>query len=145
MSRIIKKQSHCAYECIYHIILCTKYRRKIFNDGIFAYMKAALEGLHEHYPELEIVEINHGKDHLHILMWIPPKYAVGKIVGIVKANTARRLRQKFAFLREVYWDNGSIWSDGYFVSTIGCNEEIIRKYIEKQGQEDAGQAKLVLL
>ena len=145
MKRVLRKQNHCAYECIYHIVLCTKYRREIFNDGVFAYMEATLKELHAHYPELDITEINHDKDHIHIMMWIPPKYAVSKVVNILKSNTARHLKQKFPFLKEVYWGTESIWSDGYFVSTVGYNEELVRKYIEKQGEEDAGRAQLVML
>lgn len=137
-----KKQSNCVYHCIYHIVIGTKYRRRIFNDGVFAYMKETLKELPAHYPELEILEINHGQDHIHIMMWVPPKMPVGRVVGIIKSNTARHLKQKFPFLKEVYWGTDSIWSEGYFVSTVGINEEIIRRYIEKQGQEDAGQAKL---
>lgn len=139
-----RKQSNCVYHCIYHLVLGTKYRRRIFNDGILAYMKETLKELHAHYPELDILEINHGQDHIHIMMWIPPKMPVGRVVGIIKSNTARHLKQKFPFLKEVYWGTDSIWSEGYFVSTVGVNDEIIKRYIEKQGEEDAGQAKLAL-
>ena len=140
-----KKQSHCVYHCLYHIIFGTKYRRKILNDGIFAYMEKLLLELKEHYPELEIMKINHGQDHLHIMMWVPPKWPVAKAVQLLKANAARGLKQKFPFLKQVYWGTESIWSEGYFVSTVGVNEDVIRKYIEKQGEEDAGRAQLELL
>ena len=126
-------------------MLCSKYRRKIFNDGVFKYVKATLKELNEHYPELDIQEINHDEDHIHIMMWIPPKYSVSRVINILKSNTARHLKQKFPFLKEVYWGTESIWSDGYFVSTVGYNEDMIRKYIEKQGEEDAGRAQLVML
>ena len=85
------------------------------------------------------IEQNHDKDHVHMMIIIPPKYSVGKIVGIIKANTSRSMKQKFEFLKKCYYGTDGIWSDGYLVSTIGLNEEIIRKYIEKQGQEDLGQ------
>ena len=65
-------------------------------------------------------------------------------MGILKANTARDMKKKFSFLRQVYFGTESIWSGGYFVSTVGANEAIIRGYIELQGCEDAGQAKLEL-
>ena len=139
-----KKQSNCVYHCIYHIVLVTKYRRKIFNDGIHAYMNERLKELNHYYPELEIAEINHDEDHIHLMIWIPPKMSVGQVVRILKTNTARHLKQKFPFLKEVYYGTNSIWSGGYFVSTVGMNEEAIRKYIERQGREDAGQAKLAL-
>ena len=52
--------------------------------------------------------------------------AVGKAVGVIKANTSKRMEEKFPFLRKVYWGTDGIWSDGYFVSTVGVNEEVIR-------------------
>ena len=98
----------------------------------------------DHYPEIDIVEINHDKDHIHLLVIIPPKYSVSQVVRILKANTSRDLKKKFPFLKKVYWGTDGIWSDGYFVSTVGVNEEIIKRYIEQQGKEDSGQAQLVL-
>jgi putative transposase len=122
----------------------TKYRKKIFNEGVLAYLQEVIKGLSKRYPELLVKEINTDLDHVHILISIPPQLSVGKVVGIIKANTARELNIKFPFLREVYWGTRSIWSAGYFVSTVGINEEIIRKYIQQQGEEDAGQAQLEL-
>lgn len=139
-----RKQAHCVYYCQYHLVLVTKYRRKIFNAGIQAYMSDRLREIRQYYPELEFVEIQHDKDHLHLLVVIPPKMAVGKAVGVIKANTSKRLKEKFAFLRKVYWGTDGIWSDGYFVSTVGVDEAVIQRYIEHQGQEDAGQAQLEL-
>ena len=132
------------YQCEYHLVLSTKYRREIFNEGIFSFMLERLKELVDHYPEIDIMEVNHDVDHIHMLVSIPPKLAVGRVVGIIKANTSRRLKQKFPFLKEVYWGTDGIWSDGYFVTTVGINKEIIQKYIENQGQEDSGQAQLVL-
>ena len=71
-----KKQTNCRYHCKYHIVLATKYRRKIFNDGIHEYMRLRLEEMKNFYPELEIEKINHDIDHIHVLMWIPPKMPV---------------------------------------------------------------------
>ena len=135
--------SHCVYQCDYHIVIVTKYRKKIFNNGIFAYFDKKLEELEEHYPLIKIREVNHDKDHLHLLASIPPTMSVGKVVGIIKQNTARFLKQKFPFVKEVYWGTDVVWSEGYFVSTVGINKEIIEAYIQNQGQKDAGQTKFV--
>jgi len=140
----LRKQNHCVYQCEYHVVLATKYRRKVFNDGIFSYMLERMKELREHRPELEILEIKHDTDHIHLLISIPPKFSVGKVVGIIKANISRHLKKEFPFLKDVYWGTDGIWSDGYFVSTVGINERIIQKYIQHQGQEDSGQAELVL-
>ncbi len=92
---------------------------------------------------INIKEVNHDKDHLHLLVSIPPTIAVGKVVGIIKQNTARFLKQKFPFLKNVYWGTESIWSEGYFVSTVGINKSVIERYIENQGKKDAGQTLFV--
>ncbi|KAB2835566.1 MAG: IS200/IS605 family transposase [Caedimonadaceae bacterium] len=139
-----RKQSHCVYYCEYHLVIAAKYRRKIFNEGIFEYMRERLKEVKDHYPEIDILKINHDKDHIHILVIIPPKFSVGQVVRIIKSNTSRELKKKFPFLKKVSWGTDGIWSDGYFVSTVGINEEVIKRYIEQQGKEDSGQAQLVL-
>ena len=70
--------------------------------------------------------------------------SVSSAINILKSNTSVALRQRFKFLKNVYLDEKGIWSVGYFVSTVGVNESIIRRYIRYQVKEDSGQAKLVL-
>ena len=125
-------------------MFATKYRRKIFNAGVSEYLRHRLREVTEHYPELEIIEYNHDKDHIHILISIPPKMSVGQVVRIIKSNTSTKLKQKFPFLKEVYWGTNAVWSGSYFVSTVGVTESVIRQYIEMQGKEDSGQAELEL-
>lgn len=136
--------SHCLYHCEYHIIIATKYRRAIFNEGIFAYFNIKLAEVTEHYPVIQFKEVNHDKDHIHLLVSIPPTMAVGKVVGIIKQNTSRELKQKFPFVKQVYYGTEAVWSEGYFVSTVGINETTIQEYIKHQGQKDAGQTKFEL-
>jgi putative transposase len=131
--------SHCVYQCDYHIVLVTKYRKRIFNEGIFAYINERLAEITEHYPLVRFKVVNHDKDHIHLLMSIPPTIAVGKVIGIVKQNTSREMKQKFPFLKKVYWGTDAVWSEGYFVSTVGTDEAVIQSYIENQGKKDAGQ------
>lgn len=71
-----------------------------------------------------------------------PEYAVSMAVETLKKNTSRYLSMKFRFLKQVYWDNEGIWSKGFFVSTVGINEAVIRKYVQMQEKEDTGQAQL---
>ena len=134
--------SHCVYHCDYHIVIVTKYRKKIFNEGIFAYFSIKLAEITSHHPLIRFKTMNHDKDHLHLLVSVPPTMPVGKAVGIIKQNTAKHLKQKFPFLKEVYWGTEAIWSEGYFVSTIGINQKIIEEYIENQGKKDSGQIHL---
>ncbi|SRR5258708_1144694 len=131
--------SHCIYQCDYHIVIVTKYRKAIFNEGIFAYFKIKLAEITQHYPLIKIAQVNHDRDHIHLLVSIPPTMAVGKAVRLIKQNTAKELKQKFPFLKEVYWGTEAIWSEGYFVSTVGINDKEIKAYIENQGKKDTGQ------
>ena len=139
-----KRGSHYVYCCDYHLVIVTKYRRKIFNEGIFAYFDKRLLEVRKQNPQIEVKEMNHHEDHIHMLVSIPPTISVGRVVGLIKANTAKDLKQKFPVLKEIYWGTASVWSAGYFVSTVGINEKIVQEYIQKQGEEDSGQAKLVL-
>ena len=139
-----RKQSNCLYHCHYHIVIVTKYRKKIFNDGIYTFFKKRIYEVGKHYPQIEIIEQNHDRNHIHLLLSIPSKMSVGSVVRIIKSNTARDLKTHFPFLKKCYYGTESIWSDGYFVSTVGVNETVIQKYIEMQGQEDIGQMKFVL-
>ena len=69
---------------------------------------------------------------------------ISDVVRRIKSTTGRLLKQKFEYMRKAYWGVDGIWSDGYFVSTVGINEGIIKRYIEQQGKEDRGQAQLEL-
>jgi len=127
------------------LIFTSKYRRKIFVPGIAEYLKEIIQRVRDYYPYLVILKINSDKDHVHILISIPPKVAVSRAINIIKSNTSTAMKKKFPeFFKKVYWGTDGIWSDGYFVSTVGVNESIIKKYIELQGKEDSGQAKLVI-
>ena len=138
-----RKQSNCVYACEYHLVFSSKYRRKIFTKGIGDYLGLRLNEMRQYYPEVDIIEYNHHKDHIHLLVSIPPKFSVGSIVRIIKSNSSRWLKKKFGeYFRKVYWGTGSIWSEGYFVSTVGRDEDVIKKYIENQGKEDEGRAPL---
>ena len=101
--------------------MSTKYRRKIFNKGIKAYLIVILKRVTEHYPEIIIEQVNTDQDHAHLLISVPPKIAVSKAANIIKSNSAKALKEKFPFLKKTYWGTDGIWSEGYFVSTVGIN------------------------
>jgi putative transposase len=95
-------------------------------------------------PGVEMVQQNIQVDHIHTIIIIPPKYSVSEVIGRLKGQSASKLRKKFTWLEKVYWKENLVWSPGYFVSTIGLNEEQIIKYVKWQESQDSGQAKLVL-
>ena len=138
----LHRAAHTVYKTQYHIVWVTRFRKKILVPGVDRYLEVKLQEVRKYYPDWEYVAIGMEPDHVHLHMVIPPRYAVSKVVETLKSNTSRALVEKFGFLRKVYWDEDGIWTKGYFVSTVGANEAIIRRYVEMQGQEDAGQAQL---
>jgi len=77
-----------------------------------------------------------------MVMIIPPRYSVSDVIGQIKAQSASKLRKKFSWLSQVYWKENIVWSPGYFVSTVGIDEQSIIQYIQFQDRQDLGQAKL---
>ena len=135
---------HGVYRTEYHVVWIPKYRRRILNPGVGGYIKRVLPKALKKMPGCEIIEMNIQVDHIHMVMIIPPKYAVSEVVGEIKQYTASKIREKFTWLENVYWKERVVWSPGYFVSTIGLNEEQIINYVRWQGGQDSGQAKLEL-
>ena len=134
-----RRGNHYIYCCEYHLIITTKYRRKVINEGLWKYLERKLLEITEYYPTIFFKTRNHDKDHIHLHISIPPTMSVGSVVRLIKTNTARGIKQKFPFLNKVYWGTDSLWTAGYFVSTTGINEKILKRYIENQGHEDDGQ------
>ena len=108
------------------------------------YFKKILQEIRKFSPELEFIEIGTDLDHVHVHMVIPPKYAVSATIQRIKANTSSRMKGKFPYLSKVYWDSRGIWGTGFFVSTVGIDEQTIRNYVRQQGEHDAGQLMLEL-
>ena len=135
---------HGVYRTEYHIVWIPKYRRRILNPGVRGYLSKLFPKVLRRMPGCEVLEQNIQVDHIHLLMVIPPKYAVSEVVGEMKQYTASQLREKFAWLEKVYWKERIVWSPGYFVSTVGLDEKQITEYIKWQGHQDSGQASLDL-
>ena len=134
------RADHSVYLCDYHIVIVTKYRRNVIaNEGIWTYLKHKLYEVTEHYPRLKIKEVNHDINHIHLLISIPPQMKVGDVIRLIKTNSSRNIKTQFPFLSKLYYGTDGIWSDGYFVSTVGIDTNIIKRYIENQGKDDVGQ------
>lgn len=130
--------SHSVYQVNYHLVWGTKYRRKFLKYYVRSELIKNLYKTQRRHPAWYFHEINTGEDHVHLLMEIPPKYAVAHVVRELKAVSAAHLKKRFPFIKHIYEKRGSIWSAGYFVSTVGLNEKQIRRYIEKQNEWDRG-------
>ena len=133
------KTAHSMYSLEYHVVWVCKYRRKILKPGVRSYIRKTLPGLLRGTPGVTVETIGFDRDHLHMLMTIPPKYSISDIMGRLKSQLASRMRKFFPWLSKVYWNENIVWSPGYFVSSIGLDEKTIRNYVELQGQQDSGQ------
>jgi putative transposase len=135
--------AHTVYTTQYHMVWVTRYRRKILVRGIAESLRIMLQEVRKFHPDWFIEEIGIEADPVHVHRVIPPKDAVASVVRTLKSVTSARLKEKFPhFLRKVYWDGQGIWGRGFFVSTVGINEAVIRRYVRYQGEQDAGQAQL---
>ena len=132
----IQSLAHSVYQHQYHIVWGTKYRRKWIKEYAKKELLACLYGLVKKYPTLWISEINTDQDHIHLQIEIPPDNSVAAVVQMLKSESSKHIQKKFKYVREMYLD-GSIWSVGYFSSTIGLNENQVKKYIQHQGRQEA--------
>jgi len=135
MSKQFKKLSHTIYECKYHVVICPKYRFRIFKDDIAEYAKQQAIILCHQKELVEVLELNVQLDHIHLVMSIPPKYAVSSVMGFLKGKLSLRLFQRYEKLGKRYW-GWHLWARGYCVSTIGLNEQKIREYVKWQEKKE---------
>ena len=135
MSKRFRRLAHSLYECKYHIVFCPKYRHRIFKDEVAEYTKQQIYKLVEQKDDVEVIELNVCEDHVHIVLWIAPKYAVSDLVGFLKGKLALKLFAKYERLGRKYWGR-HLWARGYCVSTVGIDEEHIVKYVRWQEQQE---------
>ena len=130
-----RKSSHSIYYCKYHIVWTPKYRYRILEGKVKEFVEHKIKQMSEWY-DVEIEEMNVMSDHIHIVCSIPPKLSVSEYVGIIKGKTAIKLFEKKRYLKEKpYWGN-HFWARGYFVSTVGLDEEKIKRYVKYQEEEE---------
>jgi putative transposase len=137
----VRLSAHGAYHHKYHVVWIPKYRKKILQGKLKEFIEKRLFDVQEYHPDIEIEQYSIQKDHIHLVVIIPPRYSVSGIVGKIKANTSREIRKKFESVKKIYWRN-EFWSPGFFSSTVGINEDVIRKYIEFQEKTAKGQIQL---
>jgi putative transposase len=130
-----KRLSHTIYECKYHIMFCPKYRYRIFADEKGDYVRQQIYILCKQKEDVEVLELNVMPDHVHLVISLAPKYAVSEFMGYLKGKIALRLFQQYESLGRRYWGR-HLWARGYCVSTVGLDEEKVRKYVQWQEQEE---------
>ncbi len=134
MSRY-KKLSHVVYKCDYHIVWVPKYRFRILQGQVKQLVEEDIKMLCE-WKKSELLELNVQSDHVHLVVSIPPKVSVSEFMGTMKGKLAIKLFKSYPDLkRKPYWGN-HFWARGYFVSTVGIDEETIRKYVKYQEEQE---------
>lgn len=130
-----KKLSHVVYKCDYHIVWVPKYRFRILTGEVKNLIERDIRMLCE-WKRCEIIEMNVQIDHIHLVVSIPPKVSVSEMMGTLKGKLAIKLFQSYPKMKEKpYWGN-HFWARGYFVSTVGIDEEIIKRYVKYQEKEE---------
>jgi len=129
-----KKLNHTTYDCKYHLVWIPKYRKKIIYGQLRKYLGEVFKEL-AIQKESQILEGHLMGDHVHMLISIPPKYSVSQVVGFIKGKSAIHIARTYAGKRQNFTGQ-SFWARGYFVSTVGRDEETVKKYIKKQEEAD---------
>ena len=130
-----KKLSHVIYKCDYHIVWVPKYRLRILTGTVRDLVDSDIRMLCE-WKNSEVVELNVREDHIHLVVSVPPKVSISNLMGVLKGKIAIKLFKSYPDLKKKpYWGN-HFWARGYFVSTIGLDEEMIKKYVQHQEKEE---------
>jgi putative transposase len=128
------KLKHTTWEFKYHLVWIPKYRKKMIYGQLRKYLGEILKEL-ALQRESKIIEGHLMGDHVHVLISIPPKYSVSQVVGYIKGKSAIHIARTYAGRRHNFVGQ-SFWARGYFVSTVGRNEDIVKQYIKKQEEAD---------
>lgn len=141
--RQVNSLNHTRWECKYHIVFIPKCRRKVLYGQIRQELGEVFRSLARQRESL-IEEGHLMADHVHMMISIPPKYAVSQVVGYIKGKSAIHIARTYLG-RRVNYPGQHFWARGYFVSTVGRDEQIIREYIRHQEKEDKRTDQLQLV
>ena len=130
----LESLSHTQWECKYHVVFIPKYRRKALYEQLRKHLGEVFRRL-ALQRESRVEEGHLMSDHVHMLVSIPPKYSVSQVVGYIKGKSAIHLARVYGE-RARNFVGQSFWARGYFVSTVGRDEAVIRQYIRSQEDED---------
>ena len=139
----VQSLCHSVWDCKYHVVWIPKCRRKILFGRIRRHLGDVIREL-ARQKESQVLEGHLCLDHVHVYLAIPPKYAVAQVVGYIKGKSAIHIARTFG-KRTRNFTGEHFWARGYFVSTVGRDEEVIRNYIRRQEDEDRRLDQLELL
>lgn len=140
MANQTNSMAHTKWMCKYHIVFTPKYRRKVIYNQYKEDIRDIIKTLCK-YKGVEITEGHLMPDHIHMLVSIPPKYSISQFMRYLKEKSALMIYDKHANLKYKY-GNRHFWAEGYYVSTVGLNDQTVAKYIREQEQHDIAMDKL---
>ena len=132
--KVYETLKHTTWECKYHVVFIPKCRRKV----LYGQLRPELGGMFRELAEQKESEIIEGHlmvDHVHMLISVPPKYAVAQVLGFIKGKSAIHIARVYAGRRRNFVGQ-HFWARGYWVSTVGKNEAAVRRYIQEQEKDD---------
>jgi len=133
---------HTTWDCKYHVVFIPKYRRK----ALYAQLRRDLGPVFRDLAEQKECKVEEGHllpDHVHMMLSVPPKYAVSSVMGFIKGKSAIHIARVYAGRRRNFVGQ-HFWARGYWVSTVGKNEAAVRRYIQEQEKEDQRLEQLVM-
>ena len=139
---VFESLAHSKWDCKYHVVFIPKYRRKALFGELRKHLGEVFRTLAAQ-KECRIEEGHTQADHVHILISIPPKYAVSQVIGYIKGKSAIHVARVFMGKRKNFVGQ-NFWARGYYVSTVGRDEAVVREYIKKQEEEDTRQEQMKL-
>ena len=124
-----KSNNNIVYSCKYHVVWCPKYRRKVLVNGVDMRLKELIISICQEFS-VELIELEIMPDHVHLLVDVDPQFGIHNLIKRIKGRTSRILRQEYKFLTTKL---PTLWTNSYFVSTVGgAPLKIIKQYIESQ-------------
>ena len=130
-----RKLTHVVYQCNYHIVWVPKYRFRILTGAVKELLEHDVKVLCA-WKDVEVIELSVQPDHMHLVCSIPPKVSVSSFMGFLKGKLAIKLFKSYPRLKQKpYWGN-HFWARGYFVNTVGLDEEMIRRYVKYQEEQE---------
>ena len=130
-----RQLSHVFYKCKYHVVFTPKYRFRILTGTLKLQVEQDIKAICQ-WKEVEIEELSVQQDHVHLVCSIPPKYSISEVLGTLKGKVAMRIfRSHPDIKRKPYWGN-HFWARGYFISTIGLDSDMIKRYVQHQEHEE---------
>ena len=130
-----KKLSHVVFKCDYHIVWVPKYRFRVMTGVVKELIEQDIKLLCE-WKACEIEEMNVQQDHVHLIVSIPPRISISEFMGIIKGKLAIKLFKSYPQLKKKPYRGNHFWARGYFVNTIGINEDMIKRYVKHQEEEE---------